>query len=132
VAAPGDGRLKLRVVSALLRLRRRLPSLFTRGDYLPLEADGRRAPNLFAFAREHEARAVVVVVPRLTVALSGGAAPIGEAVWADTCVRLPEAIARRGWTHELTGERIEAREGALAAAALFATSPVAVLVADGR
>ena len=52
-----------------LRCRRARPGLFTVGEYLPLEAVGPRHEHLFAFARRHEGRTAVVIVPRLTTKL---------------------------------------------------------------
>ena len=82
-----DGRVKLYVTSEVLRLRRKVPGLFTTGEYVPLQASGARAENVFAFERRLGDRRAVVVVPRLiTKLVSGdGGLPVGGA-WGDTLV----------------------------------------------
>ena len=61
--------MKLFVTSRLLQLRREHPGLFTAGEYVPLHAQGERAAHVFAFARRHEGRTAVVVIPRLAAKL---------------------------------------------------------------
>ena len=126
LARPEDGRIKLHVMSSALRLRRRLPELFARGRYVPLVAEGVRATHLFGFARAGDEGSIVVAVPRLTVSLSGGSAPVGE-VWSDTLLRLPPDVKDGGWTDVLTGLEVRAHDGGLAASDLFAHLPVALL-----
>ena len=93
-----DPRCKLFLHAKILELRRGDPELFERGEYLPLEVTGRKAPHLCAFARRLESRVAVVLAPRLYLKLMGlGSAaedgpqgvPLGEQVWADTAVQLP-------------------------------------------
>jgi (1->4)-alpha-D-glucan 1-alpha-D-glucosylmutase len=59
-----DGRIKLFIMAAGLRLRRRLRSVFLQGDYLPLETQGECAENVVALARRHEDHVVLALVPR--------------------------------------------------------------------
>ena len=122
LARPEDGRIKLHVMSSALRLRRRMPELFAGGRYLPLAAEGTRAAHLFAYARSGDEGSVLVAVPRLTVALSGGSAPVGE-VWSDTLLRLPPEVRDGGWTDVLTGLDVRANDGAIPAVA--STMPAA-------
>ncbi len=65
-----DGSIKLFCTQFALRLRRKLPELFTIGNYEPLLATGAHAENLVALARTHGDQAVIAVAPRLTVRLS--------------------------------------------------------------
>ncbi|HWD57038.1 MAG TPA: malto-oligosyltrehalose synthase, partial [Stellaceae bacterium] len=116
-----DGREKLFLLHRLLRLRREHPALFAEGDYQPLYAEGGRADDrLCAFVRRHEATAVVVAVPRLTYRLCNN----GDAGWGATGLPLPEAAR---WHDVLSGRVYDAAEH-IAAAALFAEFPVAVLL----
>jgi (1->4)-alpha-D-glucan 1-alpha-D-glucosylmutase len=78
-----DGRPKMFVTSRLLQLRRDNPGLFTAGEYVPLRAEGEHAANVFAFARRHEGKTAVVVIPRLASKLDAPAA------WGDTVLSLP-------------------------------------------
>ena len=81
-----DGRVKLLVAVRALACRRTSPDLFAEGAYLPLQGGGAHADRLCAFARRHGGRAVVVVVPRLTAALTeqGARLPLGAETWEDT------------------------------------------------
>ncbi len=115
-----DGRIKLLVTTRALHLRRRLPELFARGEYLPLDATGRHAAHVVTFARRHEGRWAVALAPRLTVALGPGF-PIGP-VWGDTSIRLPRAAPGR-WRDALTGREV----ATLRIADVLAELPVALL-----
>ncbi|HXH46090.1 MAG TPA: malto-oligosyltrehalose synthase [Bradyrhizobium sp.] len=59
-----DGRLKLAWTRHLLALRNRLPDIFVRGGYQPLEVRGAHADHVIAFARTHGRAAAIVVVAR--------------------------------------------------------------------
>lgn len=59
-----DGRLKMAWTRHLLDLRNRLPDLFVRGDYRPLEVRGTHADHVIAFARSYGRAAAIVVVGR--------------------------------------------------------------------
>jgi (1->4)-alpha-D-glucan 1-alpha-D-glucosylmutase len=74
-----DGRIKLFVMAAGLRLRRRLRDVFQRGDYLPLEIRGECAENVIAFARRHKNQGVIAVVPRFVNRLVDPDSPISLA-----------------------------------------------------
>jgi (1->4)-alpha-D-glucan 1-alpha-D-glucosylmutase len=111
----GEGPEKLAVTARGLRLRRREPEVFTSGAYVPLEASGRHAANVVAFARVNERRWVVAAVPRLTAGLDG---------WGDTRIALPSR-APEVWEHVLSGHAVRGRE--LAASELFDPVPVALL-----
>ncbi|MDX2080636.1 MAG: malto-oligosyltrehalose synthase [Terrimicrobiaceae bacterium] len=122
VAGWRDGRIKMFVLRALLRLRRSNPEFFQRADYIPLEVSGPAADRVIAFRRELGGSCLWVVVPRLTARL--GEAPIGG-VWQSTAV-IADGIA--GALHVFTGNTAtDARlEG------LLGRFPVAVLTQNLR
>jgi (1->4)-alpha-D-glucan 1-alpha-D-glucosylmutase len=132
-----DSRIKLYVTTLALHCRRTYPGLFTTGDYLPAQARGAKREHVFGFVRRQGARTVLVVVPRLVARLlqDGHAAPLGEAVWQDTTLRVPGPHQHRGWRNVLTGVPIsvaaEDDQTTLAIAELFAHFPMALLVAEG-
>ncbi len=64
-----DGRIKLLLTAAGLRLRKELPDLFLSGDYVPLSVELTVNANVVAFARTRGDDAVIVVVPRLVAQL---------------------------------------------------------------
>ena len=102
-----DGRIKLLLTAAGLRLRREKPELFLAGDYVPLETDVTGPGNAIAFARAHGEDGALVVAPRLCARLFGAdlRPPLGES-WKTSRVLLPPPLAARSFRHELTGVEI--------------------------
>jgi (1->4)-alpha-D-glucan 1-alpha-D-glucosylmutase len=102
-----DGRIKLLVTAAGLRLRREKPELFLAGDYLPLETEVTVPGNAIAFARLLGDDGVVVAAPRLFARMLGPdlRPPLGE-TWKTSRVLLPANLAGRTFRHEVTGAEI--------------------------
>ncbi|MCM0080754.1 malto-oligosyltrehalose synthase [Geomonas sp. Red32] len=127
-----DGRVKLYLIYRILNYRQTRRGLFDRGDYLPLETKGAHGRHLAAFARRVGNETVLVVVPRLVATLVRGTdrAPMGEVVWGDTVVLLPEGTEGR-FRNVVNDQEVEADERhgrpAIAVAKLFAEAPVALL-----
>ncbi|HEV7874901.1 MAG TPA: 4-alpha-glucanotransferase, partial [Enterovirga sp.] len=118
-----DGRIKQRILTRLLAERAASPALYADGDYRPVEARGEQAVNVLAFARTAGDDELVVAVPRLVGALTGGdGLPLGE-VWGET--RLPVPAGR--WQDVLAGREIESRDDGVPVRELFAHLPVSVL-----
>lgn len=124
-AAPGDGRIKLWVTAAALRLRRARRDLFERGSYQPLATEGSAAEHVFAFARAEGDQAVLAIAGRLFATL-GAASPLGQA-WGDTRVALPAALSGRRFRDGLTGRLVSAGGDTLPLASVFEHLPVALL-----
>jgi (1->4)-alpha-D-glucan 1-alpha-D-glucosylmutase len=122
-----DGRVKLFVTSRTLACRRERPGLFSAGEYVPVEAVGERADHVFAFARRHEGRTAVVVIPRLIAGLLGSQAdvPVGP-IWGDTRLALPDHLAFGSLRNIFTGKSTSPRATDLST--LLAGFPVAVLI----
>ena len=125
-----DGRIKFFLTAVGLRLRRALPDLFLRGDYVVIEPamDG-VGGNAFAFARRRDRHTVVVAVPRLVARLVNLEMPVGD-VWGEARLRMPEDL-RGTYRNLLTGETIDAttqdRGVTLRLADAFRHCPVALL-----
>jgi (1->4)-alpha-D-glucan 1-alpha-D-glucosylmutase len=105
-----DGRIKLYLIWRSLHFRRAYEDLFTQGSYLPLDATGSKRDHVCAFARVRGEEAVVVVVPRLVVRLTGGVerAPLGPEVWEKTRLLLPPDMTCRRYRNLFTGEVVAA------------------------
>ncbi|MGG7671626.1 malto-oligosyltrehalose synthase [Pseudomonas sp. WC2] len=90
-----DGRIKQALIAAVLNLRVEHAELFRRGTYQPLEVLGTQAHNVLAFAREHEGKQAIVIVPiRCATLLENSAVPQVDALrWGDTRVVLPFAAS---------------------------------------
>jgi (1->4)-alpha-D-glucan 1-alpha-D-glucosylmutase len=126
-----DGRIKLFVTTCGLRFRRAHGELMLSGAYSPLRIEGPGADRLIAFARHNDSGTLLAVVPRLVTSLTldDRSLPCGQRAWGSTNVVLPEHATAGRFRHVFTGELIRA-EHVLSAAALFRTSPVAMLWAD--
>jgi len=132
-----DGRAKLHLTRTLLRLRQRLPGLFARGNYLPLQCTGTRAEHLCAFAREMEEQMVIVVAGRwfARLGLPKHGVPLPESLWEGTELQLPESPGTAdGVFYNLLADRtLQGRQLSrgwrLPVADLLAGGPVAVLLA---
>jgi (1->4)-alpha-D-glucan 1-alpha-D-glucosylmutase len=116
-----SGAAKQAVVARTLALRREWPSLFAKGGYAKLEAEGAMAPHILAFTRSEGERRIVVAVTRLAARFLEDAPVLPAAAWSDTALTLPGAP----WTDifsgmPVTGPRLEAK-------VLFADFPVALL-----
>ncbi len=103
-----DGRIKLLVTAAGLRLRRQREALFLEGEYLPLVTETTVNADLVAFARVHGDDVIIVSAPRLTAPLVGVdlALPLGGAAWKTSRVILPPPLDGRTFRHEITGAEI--------------------------
>ena len=73
-----DGRIKLYLTYRLLNFRRENRGLFEKGEYLPLEARGRLAENVCAFARRNNGKSLIIAAPRfLTKVVPWPGLPLG-------------------------------------------------------
>jgi (1->4)-alpha-D-glucan 1-alpha-D-glucosylmutase len=132
-----DGSIKLYVIWKTLSLRRDRPGFFAAGRYAPIETPGAAKDHLCAFCRKTPQDSVIVVVPRLVAGLIGESTrpPIGEAIWTDTEILLPQQARGARFRNIFTGETLEAgnstqdQSGAvgLRVAAILSAFPVSVL-----
>lgn len=130
-----DGRIKLIVTTAGLRLRRELPELFLEGRYVPLEAEITVGGSVAAFARVHEESAAIFVAPRLCATLIGAEAPapIGGDCWKTSRVMLPGELGGRTFRHAVTGAELRptvaGTDAWLFVGQIFEALPVGILLA---
>jgi (1->4)-alpha-D-glucan 1-alpha-D-glucosylmutase len=129
-----DDRLKLFATAMLLRARRQERDIFTNGDYNPIDVQGSRRDNVFAFTRAAGGRRLIVAVPRLvaTITPQADVAPIGGRVWGDTHIMLPPGVGRGGFHDVITDRCVPAQPdtGFIRAADAFERFPIAVLVGN--
>ena len=124
-----DGRIKLWLTQALLRVRQDRPALFKNGAYIPLLGEGSKAEHVIAYARSLAGESILAAVPRLAFTLMRGAEapPIG-ALWGDTLLHIGPEFARSELRNLLTGERVPVRDGSVVLCSdLFAHLPFALL-----
>ncbi|MBF0147087.1 MAG: malto-oligosyltrehalose synthase [Magnetococcales bacterium] len=128
MATMADGHIKLYTLWQCLALRRQWPEVFCDGDYQPLEVKGDFSQHVCAFARQHDNKVVIVLIPRLSVQLLGNQhiLPVGMKVWGKTLVLLPEALVATRWRNIFSGDSLAAAKH-LAVGQVLASFPVAVL-----
>ncbi len=117
-----DGRIKLAIITTLLRHRARQTELYE-GDYLPLPASGARAEEIGAFARVRGSQRLLVAFARHSRRHER------EPFESDTRLPLPDDFAASTWTDVLTGASIAAGPAGLDLRRLFDPLPVVVLFA---
>ena len=126
-----DGRIKLYLTMTALQYRRAHVPLFRDGIYAPLETGGAHADHLCAFARVHEGRSLLTIVPRLLYGLlqESWSLPLAPGIWKDTYVTAEPGVAR--YRHLLTGAVLSPIEidgrPTLPAADVLHDCPVALL-----
>ena len=124
-----SGHVKAKLIAAALEARARTPELFTKGAYLPLEADGAMARHVVAFARVGEdGKAAIVVAPRLCLTLLHGTEGFlpNEGCWGDTGIAVPQEL--RGTYRDALGKGTVEVSDRLAIFGLPDDLPFALLV----
>lgn len=122
---PAEPRVKLLVTHRLLAARRATAELYRAGDYHPLALAGARAADVFAFARSHADRHLVVIAAR-----SANAQPRESRAswWGDTVARLPETLHGRHWRDVIVRRDFGPAAEYIEVAAALRYLPSAVLV----
>ncbi len=128
-----DGRVKQAVIAHTLALRQASPMLFARGDYRPVEVQGRFAEHVVAFLRTRDGAVVLTVVPRLPAKLLGSgdaiAFPIGA--WRDTELVMPDGIVLARSRDALSREDLGDLGRTVPVDRLLRTLPVGLLYCPG-
>jgi (1->4)-alpha-D-glucan 1-alpha-D-glucosylmutase len=89
--------------------------------------EGQFHENVIAFARTLGNAWAITVAPRLlTEVIKENEEPLGESVWKDTAILLPEETPRR-WNNMITDE-ITTTAGSLAVGTALEHFPVALLI----
>ncbi|MBD1898503.1 malto-oligosyltrehalose synthase [Trichocoleus sp. DQ-A3] len=123
-----DGRIKLFLIARVLEARKQNLAVFQKGDYVPLEVDGKFQDRIVAFARSYENRVAITIVPRLlTNVVQEGEYPLGE-VWGDTRLKLPQRMPS-AMKDAITSQSLIANGTVLIADALK-HFPVALLISE--
>jgi (1->4)-alpha-D-glucan 1-alpha-D-glucosylmutase len=126
-----DGRLKLYITYKALNVRKSYKDVFLNGQYIPLRVTAQKQEHICAFGRYKDSAWFLIVVPRLlTKLVHAGTLPIGQRVWGDDLLLLPEGTPGH-WLNVFTGEKIKtsccAGQG-LALSDIMRIFPVAILI----
>ncbi|HHP7230679.1 MAG TPA: malto-oligosyltrehalose synthase, partial [Xenococcaceae cyanobacterium] len=126
-----DGRIKLFLIAQALAARNQYLELFQQGAYIPLEVIGKYQDHIIAFARHQAGTTAIAIVPRfLTKLIQPDAFPLGEQIWADTRIEIPQGL-QADWQDVFT-EREIADKNTIAIAQALEYFPVALLVSQQR
>jgi (1->4)-alpha-D-glucan 1-alpha-D-glucosylmutase len=103
-----DGRVKLLVTAAGLRLRREDPQLFLGGAYLPVATEVSVPAGAFAFARTAGDDAALFVAPRLCARIVNHERPVplGGDPWKTSRLLLPAELRDRVFRNVITGAEL--------------------------
>ncbi|MEP6735714.1 MAG: malto-oligosyltrehalose synthase [Chryseolinea sp.] len=121
-AGRSDSKIKLWIVLELLKLRNSQSDLFTKGDYIPLEIQGRHADNCLAFARRMGSHWVVIAIPLNIARISDD---LLEIDWSNTSIVIPDDFPK-SWLH-LFSHSAGTHIGSIALSDIFVELPFAVL-----
>ncbi|MGZ5135297.1 MAG: 4-alpha-glucanotransferase, partial [Flavitalea sp.] len=120
------GKIKLWLTQQLFKLRRQYPSLFTVGEYIPLDVKGNYNSNIIAFGRKHGLSVVITVLPLHTAIISREQeCLVNEIDWKDTKIILPEGSSNE-W-QDLVNDTSENYKHEILIAELFKELPFSIL-----
>ncbi|MGA1839013.1 MAG: malto-oligosyltrehalose synthase [bacterium] len=123
-----DGRIKLFLIYKALKTRRERQDIFQNGIYIPIKTEGRFRDCIIAYAKNYQDRLAITVIPRfLTNLIKEGVFPLGEQVWEDTRLVLPDELSSFSWTNAITDQPVSG-EGPLLAGKIFEHFPVGLLI----
>lgn len=124
-----DGRLKQFVIARLLALRKKMPSLFSAGSYLPLRTFGPQGERIVAFARVLPQQAAIVVVCRCNIGLTPDPDRLPLLRCNDTGIALPRELCGT-FADVLKSGRMVFTGLAIAAQELLGRMPIAALIKE--
>ncbi len=110
VSSKENGSIKLFIIFRALKTRIEKKDVFMKGEYIPIEIEGKYRNNIIAFVRKFEDLCSITVAPRfLTDVVCEDEYPVGLKIWDDTRLLLPENIPSL-WkdiftNKEISGER---------------------------
>src|SRR5258706_15143220 len=128
------GQIKLYAVWKAGNFRRAESDLFSKGDFLQLEARGPHAEHVLAMLRRHKREWALFVAPRwLARAQAAQMGSDPDSLWSETRIRLPDA-APKSWENIFTGENFATAgsQGSLAIGEMLLHFPVALLSSRQR
>jgi malto-oligosyltrehalose synthase len=125
-----DGRIKQRLIADVFAVRKKMPSTFSSGAYLPLTATGPMADRIVAFARSDQSGSTITVVCKCVAnALKDSAIAIPGAFWQQTCLIIPPQLQLPFSDASAPPRKFELT-GQIEVGALLDPLPVAFLVHD--
>lgn len=125
-----DGRIKLFLTHKVLQARKQNLAVFQQGDYQALDVVGKYRDCVVAFARSFGDKMAIAVAPRFfTTLVKPGELPLGEQVWADTKLLMPQGVEST-WRDAITNQIVSGGDR-VAIAQILQHFPVALLISQG-
>ncbi|MGL5132946.1 MAG: malto-oligosyltrehalose synthase, partial [Planktothrix sp.] len=104
---PEDGKIKLFLTTQALAIRQQYLEVYQQGTYIPLEVTGDYGEHILAFGRTYGQTIIITVVPRfLTGLVEPKQFPLGNNIWKDTAIKLPEDWTN-DWKETITNQGIK-------------------------
>jgi (1->4)-alpha-D-glucan 1-alpha-D-glucosylmutase len=104
---PEDGKIKLFLTTQALAIRQQYLEVYQQGTYIPLEVTGNYGEHILAFGRTYGQTITITVVPRfLTGLVEPKHFPLGNNIWKDTAIKLPEDWTN-DWKEMITNQGIK-------------------------
>jgi maltooligosyltrehalose synthase len=95
---------------------------------IPIKTEGRFRDCIIAYAKNYQDRLAITVIPRfLTNLIQEGESPLGEQVWEDTQLVLPDELSSLNWINAITDQPVIG-EGTLLAGKIFEHFPAGLLL----
>ncbi|SKB14127.1 Maltooligosyltrehalose synthase [Planktothrix sp. PCC 11201] len=123
---PEDGKIKLFLTTQALAIRQQYLEVYQQGTYIPLEITGDYGEHILAFGRTYGQTIIITIVPRfLTNLVEPKQFPLGNNIWKDTAIKLPEDWTN-DWKETITNQRIKGNHS-LNIGDILTVFPVALL-----
>ena len=120
--------IKMFLIWRALNERKMHRAVFREGSYVPLRVGGKHASHVLSFMRQHENQQILIMVPLNIVDLlhDNSYLPIGEQIWEDTHILLPDAT-HTDWENVFTQEIFREQDSKLYLKEIYQHFPVAFL-----
>jgi (1->4)-alpha-D-glucan 1-alpha-D-glucosylmutase len=123
-----SGNTKFALTRRLLALRQRWPSIFSNGNYEPIETSGQHGDHVIAFARVLDDTAIITAVGRHFAPLTEGGRH-----WPERgCMDATLDLGRYRVSHDVLRDIEMAPDNSVPVSGIFGDIPVAVLRAHVR
>ena len=123
-----DGRIKQFIIARVLAVRRKMPTVFLQGAYVPVEVAGSMSRHFVAFARiDGSSHAIVVVCRAIARLLSKDKGlHVSASHWKDTRILIPKEL--QGTFSDALAPKHQLSIGAeIGAGEIFTALPIAFL-----
>ena len=104
LSSPEDGRIKMLITMHSLKLRHKMPDLFAKGGYLPINVQGEKQNHVIAYGRILNDKGIVVISGRFFSFLMRDLQnALEQEIWGNTHIVLPPEMAKLKFRNVYTG-----------------------------